>query len=148
GIHLEHSPEYRRMLLASFEAIFDDGLIEDREIRARLLRAANALGWMVQPDGHLVQMGDTPEVDMITHGADSIDPETQFIVSDTRAGIRPTKDLAVFPEGGYAFVRSPQPSKAGDLSRGSYLAFSAAFHSRAHKHADDLNVVWFDGGQQ
>ncbi|MGO2360419.1 MAG: heparinase II/III domain-containing protein, partial [Brachybacterium tyrofermentans] len=58
------------------------------------------------------------------------------------------EELAAFPEGGYAFVRSPQPSAPGELARSGYLAFSAAYHSRAHKHADDLNVVWFDQGHQ
>lgn len=148
GMHLEHSPEYHRMLLASFEKAVDDGLIVDSEIRRRVRRAAYALGWMVQPDGNLVQLGDTPEVGMVSTKAESIDEETLFVLSDGSQGLKPSSELAVFPEGGYAFVRSPRPAASGDLARGSYLAFSAAFHSRAHKHADDLNIVWFDRGQQ
>jgi len=34
------------------------------------------------------------------------------------------------------------------LHESGYLAFSAAFHSRAHKHADDLNIVWYDRRQE
>lgn len=148
GIHREHSPAYHRMILASFKAAIDDGLITDREILKRLTLAEHALGWMVQPDGKLVQMGDTPEIDMVSEEPDAIDPETAFVLSDSRTGRKPNKELAVFSDGGYAFVRSPQPTKRGDLAGSSYLAFSAAFHSRAHKHADDLNLVWFDHGQQ
>lgn len=148
GVHLEHSPEYHRMLLAAFEEAVDAGLVVDSEIRRRIRRAAYVLGWMVQPDGKLVQFGDTPEVEVVGAKADSIDPETLFVLSDGSRGVEPSSELAVFPEGGYAFVRSPRPATRGDLASGSYLAFSAAFHSRAHKHADDLNFVWFDQGQQ
>jgi len=148
GVHLEHSPDYHRMLLKSFEQAVNDGLIDDPEIEERLVRAAQVLGWMIQPDGTLVQFGDSPERLMVVPNADSIDPETRYIVSDTARGTRPSAELAVYAQGGYAFVRSPQPERPGDLRESGYLAFSAAFHSRAHKHADDLNVVWYDRGHQ
>jgi len=148
GIHREHSPAYHRMLLASFRVAVEEGFVEDEEILKRLTLAENALGWMVQPDGKLVQLGDTPEIDMIVDDADSIDPETAYILSGSTKGRKPEKELAVFSDGGYAFVRSPQPTDGEAVGRSSYLAFSAAFHSRAHKHADDLNIVWFDHGQQ
>lgn len=148
GVHLEHSPEYHAMLLKSFESAVTDGLIEDEEIQRRIERAARVLGWMIQPDGALVQLGDTPENEFVGPDASSIDPATLFLLSDGRQGTPETEELAVYRDGGYAFVRSPQPSAAGELGRGGYLAFSAAFHSRAHKHADDLNVVWFDRGLQ
>lgn len=148
GVHLEHSPDYHRMLLRSFERAVEDGLITDDEIKLRISRAAHVLGWMVQPDGNLVQFGDSPETRMVLKNAASIDPETLFILKDGKGGTPPSAEMKVFPEGGYAFVRSPRPQAAGDLEKSGYLAFSAAFHSRAHKHADDLNVVWYDRGQQ
>lgn len=148
GVHLEHSPDYHRMLLSSFERGVNDDLIMDPDVRDRVRRAARVLGWMVQPDGALVQFGDSPETVMVKPDAESIDPETEYILSDGHRGNRPTSELAVFQEGGYAFVRSPQPESADQLHKSSYLAFSAAFHSRAHKHADDLNIVWFDRGRQ
>jgi len=148
GVHLEHSPDYHRMLLSSFEQALNDGLLRSHDIQARVRRAANVLGWMIQPDGTLVQFGDSPETSVLDEDSDSIDPATAYLQSGGRKGTRPIGELAVFHEGGYAFVRSPQPSDQHRLEDGSYLAFSAAFHSRAHKHADDLNVVWFDHGHQ
>src|SRR5699024_9768774 len=68
--------------------------------------------------------------------------------TDGSTGTKATREMAVYQDGGYAFVRSPQPDQPGDLEKSSYLAFSAAFHSRTHKHADDLNVVWYDRGQE
>lgn len=148
GVHLEHSPDYHRMLLSSFERGVNDGLIMDSDVRDRVRRAAHVLGWMIQPDGALVQFGDSPETVMVKPDAESIDPETEYILSDGHRGTRPNSELGVFHKGGYAFVRSPQPQAADKLHESSYLAFSAAFHSRAHKHADDLNVVWFDHERQ
>lgn len=148
GVHLEHSPDYHRMLLTSFEKAVGDGLLSNPDIQDRIRRAAHVLGWMVQPDGALVQFGDSPETKVLDENAESIDPETTYVLSSGRNGKSPTDELAVFHEGGYAFVRSPQPSADHQLEDSSYLAFSAAFHSRAHKHADDLNVVWFDRGHQ
>lgn len=146
GIHLEHSPDYHRMLLGSFEAAIDDGLVDDSEILRRISRAASALGWMIKPDGHLVQFGDSPSTRMTIRGAHSSDPNTQFIISSGQSG-QPTSEQSVtYPAGGYFFVRSPPPQVAGDVPKSSYLAFSAAFHSRTHKHADDLNLVWSDLG--
>lgn len=148
GVHLEHSPDYHRMLLNSFELAVKDALIEDEEVKGRVRLAANVLGWMVQPDGVLVQFGDSPETSVVKPTAVSLDPETLFILTDGERGVVPSKELAVFSEGGYAFVRSPQPLFPGSLGDSGYLAFSAAFHSRAHKHADDLNVVWYDRRHQ
>lgn len=148
GVHLEHSPDYHRMLLASFELAVKDGLIEDEEVRNRVRRAAHVLGWMIQPDGALVQFGDSPATKVVRTHVISIDSGTEFLLSDGEVGKPTTNELAAFNEGGYAFVRSPQPTGPGELIQSGYLAFSAAFHSRAHKHADDLNVVWFDRGQE
>jgi hypothetical protein len=148
GVHLEHSPDYHRMLLNSFERAVQDDLIDDEEIRTRIQRAASVLGWMIQPDGTILQMGDSPATQVIGKVLDSIDPNTRFLLTDGTSGEPAAEELAAFPEGGYAFVRSPQPSAPGELARSGYLAFSAAYHSRAHKHADDLNVVWYDRGHQ
>ncbi|WP_193105901.1 heparinase II/III family protein [Brachybacterium sp. FME24] len=148
GVHLEHSPDYHRMLLNSFELAVRDDLIADEEIRQRIQRAAHVLGWMIQPDGAIVQMGDSPETNVLEKVPDSIDPHTRFLLTDGASGEPMSEELAAFAEGGYAFVRSPQPTAPGEFARSGYLAFSAAYHSRAHKHADDLNVVWYDRGQQ
>lgn len=148
GTHLEHSPAYHHMLLRSFEMAIEDNLISDAAVRGRLERASHALGWMIQPDGSLVQMGDSPAMPMVETGIKSTDEQTRYILSDGTTGKKVTREIAVYQDGGYAFVRSPQPDQQGDLKKSGYLAFSAAFHSRTHKHADDLNVVWYDRGQE
>ena len=56
--------------------------------------------------------------------------------------------MLLLPESGYAFVRSPQPTSADGHVEACYLSFMGAFHSRVHKHADDLSITWFDAGQE
>ncbi|MEJ1112870.1 heparinase II/III family protein [Paenarthrobacter sp. CCNWLY172] len=149
GGHSEHSPEYHRMLMQSFQIAVDNGLIEDSELTGRLRKAADLLGWMIQPNGSLVPLGDTPYVKMIdgSHPL-TLSPETNFLMSGGSFGQACPTELGVFPDSGYAFVRSPQPQGEAGQSTSSYLAFTAAFHGRAHKHADDLNFVWYDRGQE
>lgn len=148
GVHLEHSPDYHRMLLTSFQQAMDDSLLCDDELAARIRRAARVLGWMVQPNGSMLQFGDTPARQVLTRRASSADEQTLFILTDGAQGRPPTQEMAVFRDGGYAFVRSPRPAGPGNLARSGYLAFNAAFHSRAHKHADDLSVTWYERGQE
>ena len=144
GGHLEHSPAYHFMLLESFSSAMADGLFEDTQLEAILNRASYAAGWMIQPDGRLVQLGDTDDKRVDSKEASFISPYTQFIVSDGEQGAADERELAMLPESGFAFIRSPQPAKPGERIDSAYLAFQAGFHSRAHKHADDLTFTWFD----
>lgn len=148
GGHLEHSPDYHRMLLGSFEKGLSAGLITEEETARRIRLAANVLGWMVQPDGHLVQFGDSPAFDVNAVELHSVDENSEFILSNGKRGKPNEVELCVLPDSGYAFVRSPQPQKSEQRSQSGYLAFQAGFHSRAHKHADDLTFTWFDRGRE
>jgi hypothetical protein len=85
---------------------------------------------------------------MTTDGAASTSPTTEFLLSRGRRGVPNVRELDVLPEAGYAIVRSPQPAGTDDHTRSSYLFLSAAFHSRTHKHADDLTFTWYDREQE
>lgn len=148
GGHLEHSPDYHRMLLGSFEKGLDSGLISEAETARRIQLAAHVLGWMIQPDGKIVQFGDSPAFDVDAAGLHSLNEHTEFILSDGKRGTPLHDELCILPSSGYAFVRSPQPSQPGERIASGFLAFQAGFHSRAHKHADDLTFTWFDRGYE
>lgn len=147
GGHLEHSPAYHFMLLESFSSAIADDLFKDTQLEGILNRASYAAGWMIQPDGNLVQLGDTDDKLVKSEETSIVDPHTQFIVSDGQRGVADGRELAMLPESGFAFIRSPQPTKPGERIDSAYLAFQAGFHSRAHKHADDLSFTWFDRRQ-
>lgn len=148
GGHAEHSPDYHRMLLESFRKAIEQQVITDPVVTDRMQRASYVLGWLVQPQGTLLQFGDSPATPMVRPDAYSLDPQARYILTDGREGRPDDKELLVLPETGYAVVRTPQPKKSGDLKRGSYLAMMAAFHSRAHKQCDDLSLVWVHEGTE
>lgn len=117
GVHTEHSPGYHWAVARTYRAVLASGLVTDPELVERLTGIDEALAWFVKPDGRLVMFGDT---------------------TDRKVKVRQAPDGArAFPESGYFVVRSDR----------SYVALAAAFHSRTHKHADDLSFVWFDRGR-
>lgn len=148
GGHSEHSPDYHRMLLEGFDAALAADLIEDPAVARVITSAANALGWMVQPDGCLVQFGDSAQRAMVGKGLRSSSDTTQWVLSAGRQGRPAEETMLALPQTGYVFVREPAPATPEQFRESSYLAFTSAFHSRAHKHCDDNTMVWFEAGQQ
>jgi hypothetical protein len=148
GGHLEQAPDYHRMLLESFLDAVDDGLVHDPEVVRRLERAGEVMGWFLRPDGTVVQIGDSPATLVPAEARVAQSPHTAFLASRGARGEPNPERLLVLPESGYAIVRAPQPQGTSDHLDASYLTLMAAFHSRTHKHADDLSITWFDGGTE
>jgi glycosyltransferase involved in cell wall biosynthesis len=148
GGHLEHSPEYHRMVLASLGGATAAGLLDDEEVRRRVSLAEEALGWFIQPNGELVQVGDSIARQMRSRRPRTSSDTTEFLVSAGARGRPNDNTLRLLPDSGYAIVRSPQPKGSTDHLTSSHLLLAAGFHSRTHKHADDLTVTWFDQGHE
>jgi glycosyltransferase involved in cell wall biosynthesis len=148
GGHVEHSPEYHRMVLSTLSNAVKDGLVDDDEVRARIARAEDVLGWFVQPNGEMVQVGDSFARNMLRGLHRTSSPTTDFIVSRGERGRPDDRSLLTLPATGYAVVRSPQPRATDDHEHAAYLFLAAGFHSRTHKHADDLAITWYDRGME
>jgi len=146
GGHVEHSPDYHRMLLGSFQQAISQGVITDFAVQQRIEKASEALGWFVQPNGKMLQFGDSPGREMVLRTSKALSPHTRFITTDGLDGMPSRQELFVLEDTGYAIYRSPAPEQHGDLQKCSYLAFAAGFHSRAHKHCDDLSLILWDEG--
>ncbi|GAA1145811.1 heparinase II/III domain-containing protein [Nesterenkonia lutea] len=146
GGHAEHSPDYHRMLLGSFQQATDQGFVTSPDVLRRVERASEALGWFVQPNGKILQFGDSPARKVTSAKSTAKSERTKFIVTNGRQGESNPDELFVLPDTGYAIIRSPQPDSVDQLDSSSYLALSAGFHSRAHKHCDDLSLVWWHRG--
>jgi hypothetical protein len=146
GIHREHSPEYHRMILQTVVSLERSGLVDDPELTELIGRADEALSWLVLPNGRLAMLGDSPGR-ILGRGTleRAISPALRFEVSAGATGSAPPESLKVFPRSGYAIVRTEPDGAAGERS---YLLQNAAFHSRVHKHADDLSILWYDHGQE
>ena len=149
GVHREHSPDYHRMVYESLSGLVKAGLCESDEVVRSLDRIEAALAWFVYPNGILVNFGDSDSRDMTSSSRDALRrwrcPQMQFVASEGRVGAAPVAQLERFAESGYAVAR---PDWQAEPDRHGYLALSAAFHSRTHKHADDLSFVWFDRGAE
>jgi hypothetical protein len=150
GIHLEHSPDYHRMVLDTLKAMIDSGLVEDADTIAFAETTERALSWFVLPSQHIVNFGDSDYRRMRRSPTEAEQKwrtaEMRYVVSGGKVGQLPAEHLAVFPESGYVAVRTPAKDAPQDFSKSSYLAQMAAFHSRTHKHADDLSFIWSDRG--
>lgn len=138
GIHREHSPGYHRMVAASLTALRRAELIDARDLEERIVDIEGALAWFVDPSGHLVNLGDSD------HRRLEASAWTSPVLRSLARGKDDTRTptgLRCFYESGYAVVRTPSPAAGRDRSTDDYLVLSAAFHSRTHKQADDLNFV-------
>lgn len=151
GVHREHSPDYHRMVADTLLGLVRAGLVEDPDLLARVDGVENALAWFVTPEGTITNFGDSDSRKMIysAEGASRkwTTPLMRAVASNGAAGSGWPRGLRVFDESGYAIVRLPDPDARDDITRDSYLAQTAAFHSRTHKHCDDLSFVWHDRGQ-
>jgi hypothetical protein len=66
-------------------------------------------------------------------------------LSQGRRGTAPAEIARVFESAGYVVARDGWFSRA-EFASSSYLLQSCGFHSRVHKHADDLSLVWYAHG--
>lgn len=149
GVHKEHSPDYHRMVYISLCGLVDAGLVESAEVLEQLRSIEDQLAWFIYPDGTLVNFGDSDSREMLLtreHALRTWRGEVmRFVSSSGRIGAHPEQRMRSYPESGYFVARSDW---AGDAAASGYLGFNAAFHSRTHKHADDLSLVWFEHGSQ
>jgi len=145
GIHKEHSPHYHVFLTNLLGLIMQTGWLRRPEALASLFKKATSnVIWMVHPDGTMVRVGDTD-----LEKADDIllqrDEPVRYALSGGREGEMPQSAFAVFPGSGCASFRSPWDNVP--YEEASFLFFSAAFHSRMHKHADDFTFEWSELGR-
>jgi hypothetical protein len=141
GVHKEHSPGYHLTLLDTLATAREHGLLQGVD-EAWLARAEAALGWMITPTGGLAPFGDTDR-------AAAARPRG-YVARFTDAGLRAAwlgegqapEGLMAHADAGYVFARAGQGAAA------DYLAQHAGYHSRTHKHADHLSLIWHAGGAE
>jgi hypothetical protein len=149
GIHREHSPGYHRLVLIPLGALLRAGLVDDPQLVAILARVEEALAWFVTPAGRYAMFGDTSREAVVQrHPEPRASAALEFALSAGRSGEPPHERTRVFLHSGYAVFRDRWPSGLADFADCSYLAQTCAFHSRVHKHADDLSFVWYDRGSE
>lgn len=146
GAHREHSPGYHYMVMGSYIGAVASGVIEAPDVAERLLCAEEALAWMIKPNGFITTFGDSDPRRIessnkaVAHRYRS--PVLRYVASGGAIGADPPVGVRAFHDAGYAFARL-----RGSGGNEAYLAQMAGFHSRVHKHADDLSFIWYDHGR-
>lgn len=150
GIHREHSPDYHRMVYVSLRGALAEKLICDESLISLIERIEEALAWFVTPDGMLARFGDSDERSVLYKAKDVerlwMTPAMRYASSRGYMGEPPAESSRAFKDSGYFVAKDRWHSSDKDFSQRGYLAQIAAFHSRAHKHADDLSFVWYEQG--
>lgn len=153
GVHKEHSPDYHRMVYGSLKGMIASGLVKSADTLALMEDIERSLAWFVIPNGALVNFGDT-DVRTIRRSTRESErkwllPEMRYMASGGQVGAPPSTDSMGFMEAGYYITRRGWAEPEAEQAQSSaYLALAAAFHSRTHKHADDLSIVWHDRGHE
>ncbi len=147
GVHKEHSPAYHANIagfLQKYYLFFQQrhNVELSREFGMFYNRMAKYATFVIKPDGQWPMIGDTffEQKQPLTLWPD--DPHYQYAISAGKIGSPSPETDAVFPEGGYAIFRDSWDKK----SVGTYIHFTAAFHTRYHKHADDLSIWLYANG--
>lgn len=147
GVHREHSPNYHQMVLIPLRALERSGLVRSERLASLQERAEEALAWFVTPASRYATFGDTTRRRVDLRNVDDFgSPQLAFALTGGRSGAPPREVTRAFPQSGYVVFRDRWPTGPNDFADCSYLAQTCAFHSRVHKHADDLSFVWYDRG--
>jgi hypothetical protein len=145
GVHLEHSPKYHASLLNLMGVLRDTGWLgEGGALDDLFHKVGRSMVWLIHPNGTLVRLGDTDQVQAIQAVRGAAEPELTFVLAQGSAGREPQRRWAAFPRVGYASFRGPW--NHSPWPEASFLFFAAAFHSPTHKHADDLTFEWSERG--
>lgn len=137
GMHLEHSSQYHYFGLRTIKNILSSGWYGNNHFFSGIKELANEAGeWFTRPDGFRIANGDSSPVKASLR---DVGFHHYLPFSDwQKASVR------LFKKSGYFFCKSTPdcPEKKSYM-----LFFSGSYHSKVHKHADDLHVELFDRGE-
>lgn len=140
GVHLEHSGAYHIVVMNLFKSINDFLTFHGRqttELSELIYKMEDYLAYLVKPDGKIPMTGDSGPDGIAYLKEDMIsNPNLLYTRTKGRSGTKP-KDDVVYTDAGIAILRNNWNINNRQL----YLKFTAGFHSRTHKHSDDLSVL-------
>lgn len=139
GVHKEHSPVYHKLVLDLFREIdkflLQNG-IKENKLNNIVLKMEDYLAYLAKPDGMLPLLGDSGLLKGYSINPDLISSEQlKYIVTNGKSGKEPLDDF-VSTDGGVAIFRN-----GWNVENPFYLLFTTAYHSKVHKHADDLSFI-------
>jgi hypothetical protein len=139
GVQTENSPSYHIFALNAFskirETLYPSIATRFREV---LSKAASIAPWFTQPNGAIVQIGDS-------EGPGVKEPLSAMISSSPFAEDDGQAVVTDLHKSGYVIVQS-RPEV--DASQAFMLVINGATsRTKVHDHADELSFIWLAGGR-
>lgn len=127
GVHLENSPEYHRLVLNMFKGIERNlkkmNLSLGKEAITLMKRAGLYKSYIMKPNFEYPIIGDTGTIKDSKVNKYYID----FVDYESGIGILQNKN-------------------ANDLEKSTWMSFKCGYHSKTHKHMDDLSITLYMDG--
>jgi len=138
GFHKEHSPMYHMFMSNYLYQLNSAGWLEgNSQLELLSKNAIQSSHKYIMPNGYFTPLGDSN----MRYPADDL---CLFEVHKDKSGSPSCPPgLHVFDEGGVAILATEDDEGNAD----EHLLLSAQFHSRQHKHADDLSFNYCVGGK-
>ncbi len=151
GSYSEHSPHYVYMLanrLFNVLSFIKENKIDNNgNLELILNKSMKYLAYTLQPDGQFPPIGDSVmlpvEPSLLKDPTGTNLSEIEYISSNGINGMQPDRLDVLFPDGGYAILRNKWEFDQETIQS----IFYSSFHSRVHKHHDDLSITIFGHGQ-
>lgn len=151
GSYMEHSPGYGALfvnrLYHFMMFLHSVGDPESPSLESIIEKQLHYLTNIVQPDGKIPPIGDSQMLPLKMGKWAGLDETVlkhlQYVTSGGAKGVAPPSTEAIFPGGGFAVMRNKWPLDNETVQ----LVFYSGFHSRVHKHHDDLSFALFAHGQ-
>jgi len=151
GSYKEHSPHYSFLVtkrLVSFMDILEKNDFESyMKLKQIVEKSIQYLTHILQPDGLIPPIGDSDSIS-IDFGSQKkmevgeVYQHLQYVASKGKQGIIPNTLDKVFPKGGFATFRNKWELDDETVQ----VIFYSGFHSRVHKHHDDLAFTIYAKG--
>lgn len=150
GVHKEHSPYYHLFVLKSLLDIRDFEKAHDfsvgKTFDERIEKMVDVITYLFKPNQTMPILGDSANnIDLKEEELESF-PEALYSFTQGKKGNKPAEVDQIYQAGGYAIFRSDWEDSDG-FEDTVHLVFTNAFHSRAHKQADDLSFELYGYGQ-
>jgi hypothetical protein len=152
GSYLEHSPHYIYLMLERlinfYKIVMKSNEKEGENLQKRIVAITKFFIYSLHPDATFPTIGDSESQSF------DVNNETWKALPEdiykTLASIKKENDReidlpldAFYKDGGYAFFRSDWNNDEDTTQ----LTFYSAFHSRVHKHHDDLSILLYGHGK-
>jgi len=139
GFHKEHSPSYHFLVLQMFAEIYQF-LLHYGEDNTRLYQTVYSMEGsyvlMTKENGKVPMLGDSVETNIYGYKYEPIHPWMKFVLTRGVEGEEPTHGCVAIEDAKVAIIQTSLHE-----NESYYLMMTGAFHSRVHKHADDLSFV-------